>query len=459
MSETKPYDVVVVGGGVTGGADAFGFSKYSNVRRVLMLEKYANVGMVNSNPMNNAQTRHDGGTETNYSLEKALKVQQAARMMDSYVLSKNDRTLSRTTKRMVLGVGPKEVRQLEDRFREFGRHYPDLRLVYGEELKKIEPKVMEGRDPEQPVGALVSDRGVTINYQRLAEHFVADAGRLNLEFHHEFMVEVERVSRRGDGLYLLKTNKGDFVSRAVIFAAGSYSLLFAQQLGYGTEYGILSVAGSFYSAPNLLDNKVYRVQVEGRPFAEIHGDPDILNPRITRFGPTTKPLPLMERYNYSTFFDFIKLPLFSLKGLATLVKILVKNKLVGYVARNMLYDLPVIGKALFLREAHVIVPTLRYRDLKHRKHAGGVRPQIVNLTTGQLEMGDKTIVGDGVIFNTTPSPGASVCLANAKRDVEKLVQMLGPGYHFDKAAWERDLEGKPDVSAACKQDPHVCPGI
>jgi malate dehydrogenase (quinone) len=125
----------------------------------------------------------------------------------------------------------------------------------------------------------------------------------------------------------------------------------------------------------------------------------------------------------------------------------------------MFYGFPFLGKLVLLRKLRLIIPTLRYSDLKRRKHAGGIRPQIVNMKTGELEMGDKTIVGDGVIFNTTPSPGASVCLANAKRDVEKIVQMLGPGYSFDKAGWERDLEAVNSVTSACAKDPKVCPGV
>ena len=67
---------------------------------------------------------------------------------------------------------------------------------------------------------------------------------------------------------------------------------------------------------------------------------------------------------------------------------------------------------------------------KLRRGAGGIRPQIVNLNNGELEMGDKTIVGDRVIFNTTPSPGASVCLQNAERDALRLMEFM-PEFRLD----------------------------
>lgn len=147
----------------------------------------------------------------------------------------------------------------------------------------------------------------------------------------------------------------------------------------------------------------------------------------------------MERHKYETFFDFLKLPLVSLRGIASLFKIIRQNKLVGYVAKNMVYDLPLIGKFFFLKEVRVIIPSMRYSDLKLRRGAGGIRPQIVDLPTGTLQMGDATIVGDNIIFNTTPSPGASICLGNAKRDAAELIKFGEGKYSFDVAAFEKDL--------------------
>lgn len=432
------YDLVIVGGGVTGTALAYVLSRYSDVKKVLILEKNSWVAEVNSNPMNNAQTSHDGGTETNYTLKHALEVQAAATMLRRYALSKNDPLLAFRTHRMVLGVGNDEVRTLNERFREFHPHYPDLSLMGPAELAKIEPMLMKGRDPNEPVCGLVSNEGYMINYQRLAEAMLSDAQAINSELDVAFNVAVDSI-RREEEDFVLETNQGRLEARVVVFAAGSYSLYFAQQMGYGTEYAILPVAGSFYSGGNLLKGKVYRVQIPGMPFAAIHGDPDILNLSDTRFGPTTKPLPLMERHRYKTFWDFIKLPLVSVRGFFSMTRILASKKMIGYVIKNTLYDLPVIGPWLFMREVRPIVPTIRYRDLKLRRGAGGIRPQIVDLRTRSLVMGDVTITGDRCIFNTTPSPGASVCLANAKRDAAKVAAFLGGGYRFCREDIDRDL--------------------
>lgn len=439
--------VAIVGAGDTGTAAANVLSAYTNVKDVIIIEKYDRVATVNSHPLNNAQTSHEGDTETNYPVLHALEVRQAAMYLRNFVDNINDPKLSQKRLRMVIGVTVKEVVTLEERYEKIKRHYPHLRLMYYDEVAKIEPNVTKGRDPRQPFCALVTTEGYIINYQKLAEELLKDAQNNNPQLRCMFNTEVLDIEKIDNG-YILKTSKGDIFARIVEFAAGPYSLYFAHKLGYGKEYSILQVAGSFYSAGNWLKNKVYRTQVLGRPFAEIHGDPDILNMNDTRFGPTTKPIFRMERYRPETFHHYMEMKLITtLRGILTILWILWERRLLWYVFKNFLFDLPMIGPALFLLEAKKVVPTLRYRDLKLRKGAGGVRPQIVNLKKMDLEMGDSSIVGKNIIFNTTPSPGASICLGNAYRDAKKIIEFLGPGCYFDKEKFQRELGESPQATA------------
>lgn len=50
-------------------------------------------------------------------------------------------------------------------------------------------------------------------------------------------------------------------------------------------------------------------------------------------------------------------------------------------------------------------------------------------------MGEAKITGDGIIFNVTPSPGASTCLKNAMRDTRQLVDFLDREVEFDEEAF------------------------
>ena len=51
--------------------------------------------------------------------------------------------------------------------------------------------------------------------------------------------------------------------------------MIAKSLGYGKNLSFLSMAGSFYTAPKVLNGKVYTIQVPKLPFAAIHGDPEV----------------------------------------------------------------------------------------------------------------------------------------------------------------------------------------
>ena len=85
------------------------------------------------------------------------------------------------------------------------------------------------------------------------------------------------------------------------------------------------------------------------------------------------------------------------------------------------------------------MPSIQLSDLQLAKGYGGIRPQIVNLKTKSLELGEAKIIGENILFNITPSPGASTCLQNAEYDTEKIISFLGQEYIFDKHRFLKDL--------------------
>jgi malate dehydrogenase (quinone) len=215
--------------------------------------------------------------------------------------------------------------------------------------------------------------------------------------------------------------------------------LIAKSLGYGKNLSVLSMAGSFYTAPKVLNGKVYTLQKAKLPFAAIHGDPEVHSEEITRFGPTAKPIFQLERYNRSTFFEYWKTFGMGIRPILSLLNIIFDKVLFSYIVVNFLYDLPFIGKRLFIRQIRKIVPSMKLKELRYAKRIGGTRPQIINNTTRKLEMGEAKLCGDKIIFNITPSPGASTCLGNAYSDTGRIIGFLNNKYKFNKEAFERDL--------------------
>jgi malate dehydrogenase (quinone) len=94
---------------------------------------------------------------------------------------------------------------------------------------------------------------------------------------------------------------------------------------------------------------------------------------------------------------------------------------------------------LFLQDARKIVPSLKYKDLHFGKGLGGIRPQVVNTITKKLEMGEAEIVGGNILFNITPSPGASVSLKNAEQDTLKIIGFFKSKFNFDQKRWCEDF--------------------
>jgi len=225
----------------------------------------------------------------------------------------------------------------------------------------------------------------------------------------------------------------------VVVTAGAYSLLFAKSLGYGKDFALLSVAGSFYLAPKSLNGKVYTTQIKKLPFAAIHGDPEVHDRTVTRYGPTAKALFMLERHKYGTVIDYFKTAGLRWKTFLALATILSDWVVFSYLFKNFLYDMPFIGKRLFIKEVRKIVPTVSLKDLHFAKGYGGIRPQIVNILERRLDLGEAKIYGDNIIFTITPSPGASTCLRNAQDDVQKIIAAFGGKHIFNKKKFEKDF--------------------
>ena len=442
MMSNNTYEVVIIGGGVCGTALLYTLSNYTNVKSIALIEKEADIALVNSFTNSNSQTLHFGDIETNYTLAKAEKVNKGASLVKNYLLTK-DRQQQIYTKyhKMVLGVGKEQVDNLKDRYQKFKQLFPDLQLLNKAQIAEKEPKVLVARDPHEEIIALFTSEGYTVDFNRLAKSFVDNSSVTNSNIDLLLKTKVKKIAIR-DGLYQIETDNRTIQAKVVLVAAGAHSLLFAKSLGYGLNYALLSVAGSFYFAPELLNGKVYTVQRKKLPFAAIHGDPEVHDRTIARFGPTAKVLPMLERHNYGSIIEYFQTAGLSLKAIASFLKILSDPIIFKYIALNFCYDFPIIGKRLFIEEVRKIIPAIELGDLTYAKGYGGVRPQIVNLDTQALEMGEAKIVGDRIIFNITPSPGASTCLQNALEDTTRAIDFLGKGYHFNRQQFLKDLSAE-----------------
>ncbi|MEB3306685.1 MAG: FAD-dependent oxidoreductase [Cyanobacteriota bacterium] len=466
--QTPEIDVLVVGGGVCGTALLFELARYTDLKRLTLVERYDRLAAVNSGATNNSQTIHCGDIETNYSLEKALAVKRTAEMIVHYAElldpATRDRCVFRMQK-MVLAVGEEECSLLRNRFRRFAPHFPAMEFLEKQQVAEWEPRValVNGQLRPEPLAAIGIRHAYTaVDYGELAESFV-DQARLAMKerpadrggpglLDVRLGSTVEQIIPEGERFRVkLRPSSGsstggdgqpcELMARHVVVNAGAHSLLMAQKMGFGLQYSCLPVAGSFYFTPDLLNGKVYTVQNDRLPFAAIHGDPDVRSAGKTRFGPTALLLPRLERYRPESFWEFLSVLRLDGAVLTVLWELLASADIRDYIIRNLLFEVPGLRRRLFLADARKIVPEMKLTDLRFAEGFGGVRPQLIDKVNRKLMLGEASIPAmPGLVFNVTPSPGATCCLGNAARDLEAIHERLG--CRFDRERLNRELYGR-----------------
>ena len=445
----KHYEVVIVGGGISGAALFYELAKYSTAKNICLLEKYEDLATLNSKGTSNSQTIHVGDIETNYTLSKAKVTKRTAKMIEKFCLQYDlQEKIMFKHQKMALGVGEKEVEFITKRYNEFKEVFPYLELWDKETLRELEPKLVyadkaQTQDRPEPIIAMgAKDQYTTVDFGAMTKE-LAKAGQNADETKTTdifFNSEVEDIEKVGNKYKLTTINGTVYTADFVVVNAGAHSLFLAHKMGYGKHMGSLSMAGSFYiTNGQFLNGKVYMVQNDKLPFAALHGDPDILENGKTRFGPTALALLVLERYKGGkSIFQCLKTMNIDGSIIKIFWDLLKDSEIRNYVFKNFLFEVPGINKGLFVKDARKIVPSLSVDDLEYAKGFGGVRPQVLNKTEKKLMLGEASLnEGNGIIFNMTPSPGATSCLGNAQRDVKVICEYLN--LEFDEAAFLADL--------------------
>ena len=443
--EENHYEVIVVGGGISGAALFYELAEYTDIKKIALLEKYECLAKLNSKGTSNSQTIHCGDIETNYTVEKAKKVKKTAKMVEKYCLQHGyENKFMFAHQKMAIGVGEREVEFMRKRYEDFKELYPYLEVFEKEKLKEIEPKLVfdaKGEERSESIVGVGVQSGAwsTVDFGAMSESLVENAKKVPEKTTDVFLnSEVIGITQLGKK-HAVHTKDKVYTADFVVVNAGAHALYLAHRMGHGTDFGCLPVAGSFYlTTKKILNGKVYMVQNPKLPFAALHGDPDILANGYTRFGPTALVLPKLERYTGGTYIDFIQTLRFDGK-IASIFKDLLKDSDIrNYIFRNFLFEIPYFNKKLFVKDARKIVPSLQLEDIEYAKGFGGVRPQVLDKKNKKLMLGEASInPGTGIVFNMTPSPGATSCLGNAQRDTKLVCEHLGRTFYEDR--FEKDL--------------------
>jgi malate dehydrogenase (quinone) len=458
MTASTGYDCLIVGGGVSGTALLYELARFTDLKRLCLLEKHDRPAQANSHAHNNSQTLHWGDIETQLDPDQALRANRSAAMVVNYATRlaprDRDRIIQRMS-RMVLGVGAKECVALRQRYELLKPSFPRLRLLEAQDIADIEPNValVQGSwRKDEILGLGMADDWTAADYRALSESFSTQCVRLDrLTDRHVtqlYGTDVTAIRKEGD-FYVLDTSRGLMQARSVVVCAGGHGLHLAQGMGLGQEFAFLPVVGTYYTAPDMLSGKVFRMQKPGRPFPALHGGPDFRYRRKTRFGPISMMLARVGLDHKPRLGDFLALFRHEDADVAATIRGMVKRAEVrADLARDLLYRMPLLARGRLAAAVREIVPAIKPRDIEFTAGVGGIRPQIIDKSQRALRLEDTRLTnGAGLIFNLTPSPGGTGCLGQAERDMRQVAHHLGA--RIDWHAFQRELlEGEvPGISA------------
>lgn len=438
----QEFDVLIIGAGISGAALFYEFARYTDIKNIALIEKYNAPATINSKGTSNSQTIHCGDIETNYTLEKAAKVKTTANMIVKYGLLQNAQNeFMFSHQKMALGVDDVECEFIKKRYEDFKELYPYIKFFDKGKIKKIEPKVALGEDGisdrKENIVAMGVEAGeifTTVDFGKMSQSLINEGNKQGKNTLVAFNQEVIKIEKKDDSFAIKTACYKEYRAKAVVVNAGAHSLYLAHKMGLGLQKSCWPVAGSFYlTKQKLLNGKVYMVQNPKLPFAALHGDPDLMANMNTRFGPTALVIPKLERYkglkSVPEFFEALKFDKIVLKVTLGMLK---DPTIRNYILYNYLFELPFINKSLFVKDARKIVPSLKSSDIYYAKGFGGVRPQVIDKERRELMLGEASINEiPGIIFNMTPSPGATSCLGNALRDTKTICEYLGAKLNED----------------------------
>ena len=203
------YDVIIVGGGVTGSAIARELSKYS--AKIALIER--EVDLCEGTSKANSAIVHAGFDAKPGSLKAKMNV-EGNRMMDDLA-----RDLEFPFKRngsLVVCTKDQDASLLENLKKQGEENgVPDLQILDRDELIKMEPNLAD-----DVVKALYAPTGAIVCPFHLTYALAENAAENGVEFFLD--TEVKEIKKDGD-TYKVVTDKETYEAKAVVNAAGVYA--------------------------------------------------------------------------------------------------------------------------------------------------------------------------------------------------------------------------------------------
>ncbi len=223
--DLKPrYDVVIIGGGGHGLAAAYYLSKVHGITDVAVLDK-GYLGGGNT-------ARNTAIIRSNYLTPEGVRFyDQSVRMFQGLSNELDFNILYSERGHFTLAHTDSAIRTSRWRA-EVNKHLGvDSRLIFPDEIARIEPTLNMSRDVRYPIlGALYHPPGAIARHDAVAWGYAIRAAEKSVELHQ--MTEVTGIEREGGRVTGVVTNRGTVSCGCVIQAVAGYSTLVGKMAGF-----------------------------------------------------------------------------------------------------------------------------------------------------------------------------------------------------------------------------------
>jgi L-2-hydroxyglutarate oxidase LhgO len=398
MKQSETYDFAIIGGGIIGVAIGIALLEKNPTKKVVILEKESRPGVHASG--RNSGVIHAGFYYSPESL-KAKFCKDGNSEITKYC--KDNNLPFKNLGKVVVTKDETEVSRLHKLFETGLINKIEIELHPAEKLRDFEPAANSFGDFIWSPTTSIADPNKLI--MSLVERYEKLGGEINFKSKSELKLNNTEVS--------LFVNGSQFKANRIINAAGGMAATIARNVGVGKQFLCLPFLGSYRksdSTTNSIKRLIYPVPNPVNPFLGVHTT-NTLNGDL-KIGPTAFPVigkeqyRLVDGFTFKEFNEFIAASWAMFNSKKTDFLELAKTELLKQFESKILNSSKYLSDVISLQ-----------KDWK--KHPGGIRSQIVNVETKELEM-DYIVTSDKNVIHVlnAVSPGWTSALPFGRWIVE-----------------------------------------
>ena len=228
------FDIAIIGGGIVGAATMYKLQKqYPNLKLVLFEKE---------DLLSDHQTGHNSGVIHSglYYKPGSLKAKNCIQGRHELVAFAREHNIDHDVcGKIVVATDKSELEQLEKVYQTgLANEIEGIKKINAEEIKEIEPFCEGIAGIHVPCTGIIDFRGATKKMVELALQIQPES---QLKLQHE-VISIEK----NDGYSTLKTNKGDFQSKHLVFCAGLQADRLAKKDGINLKEKVVGFRGDYY---------------------------------------------------------------------------------------------------------------------------------------------------------------------------------------------------------------------